>query len=91
MTMKYLRERVNMVFIQMKYIGGKHIEKSHKVHLFTWHVSTWHQHDMNPDICVRQNIANSNQTTVNWAQLSNRRYVDDTDMLPGSYPHRKSM
>ena len=27
-------------------------------------------------------------TTVNWAQLSNRRYVD-TDMLPGSYPHRK--
>ena len=28
------------------------------------------------------------QETVNWAQLSNRRYVD-TDMLPGSYPHRK--
>ena len=26
-----------------------------------------------------------NKTTVNWAQLSNRRYVD-TDMLPGSYP-----
>ena len=27
-------------------------------------------------------------TTVNWAQLSNRRYVD-TEMLPGSYPHRE--
>ena len=31
-----------------------------------------------------------NQTTVNWAQLSNRGYVD-TDMLTGSYPHRKYM
>ena len=30
-----------------------------------------------------------NQTTVNWAQLSNR-YVG-TNMLPGSYPHRKYM
>ena len=38
-----------------------------------WHLQQWYK---------------SNQTTVNWAQLSNRRYVD-TDMLPGSYPHRK--
>ena len=32
-----------------------------------------------------------NQTTVNWAQLSNKYRANDTDMLPGSYPHRKYM
>ena len=41
-------------------------------------------------VIFRNFEVNKNKTTVNWAQLSNRRYVD-TDMLPGSYPHRKYM